>query len=109
MLNQLDKLLKRIPSCEKLFYALKGTGASSHIWLERQRRDPYVRRAVKESYRARSAFKLIELDQKYNFLKPGHVVIDIGAAPGSWSQVAVKKTNADGRGTVYREKYQNRS
>ena len=86
----------------KIIKALKGTNAaSSKNWLERQRRDPYVKRAIKESYRARSAFKLIEIDNKYNFLKPGHVIVDIGAAPGSWSQVAVKKTNSDAKGMIY--------
>jgi 23S rRNA (uridine2552-2'-O)-methyltransferase len=82
--------------------ALKsGKGASSSIWLERQRRDPYVKRAVKETYRARSAFKLIEIDEKYKILKPGDVVIDLGAAPGSWSQVAIKKTNSAGTSIAY--------
>ena len=56
---------------------------SSNIWLERQRKDPYVRRAIRESYRARSAFKLIEIDQKYKFIRPGDLVIDIGSAPGN--------------------------
>jgi predicted rRNA methylase YqxC with S4 and FtsJ domains len=81
----------------------KSKGTSSNIWLERQRRDPYVKRAVKESYRARSAFKLIEIDKKYNFLKQGDAIIDIGAAPGSWSQVAVQKTNSAGTGMNYNE------
>lgn len=76
--------------------AFYGSSSSSNIWLDRQRRDPYVKRAVKESYRARSAFKLIELDEKFKFLKPGMNVIDVGAAPGSWSQVAVAKTNSNG-------------
>ena len=78
----------------KIFNAFKG-GVSQNIWLDRQRRDPYVKRAIKESYRARSAFKLIEIDAKYKFIKPGDVVIDVGAAPGSWSQVAVQKTNSN--------------
>ena len=56
--------------------------------------DPYVRRSVKENYRARSAFKLIEMNDAYKFLEPGHVVIDMGAAPGAWSQVLVKHVNA---------------
>jgi 23S rRNA (uridine2552-2'-O)-methyltransferase len=94
MINSLNKLLT-CKTVVKTSYALKG-GASSNIWLERQRRDPYVKRAVKESYRARSAFKLIEINDKWKFLQPGHVVIDIGAAPGSWSQVAVKKVLLNG-------------
>jgi 23S rRNA (uridine2552-2'-O)-methyltransferase len=68
---------------------------SSSMWLERQKRDPYVKRAIKEVYRARSAFKLIEIDDKYKILNFGDTVVDIGAAPGSWSQVAVKRTNSD--------------
>jgi 23S rRNA (uridine2552-2'-O)-methyltransferase len=56
---------------------------SSNIWLDRQRKDPYVRRAIRDSYRARSAFKLIEIDQKYKFIRPGDVVIDIGSTPGN--------------------------
>ncbi|GAV05189.1 hypothetical protein RvY_15357 [Ramazzottius varieornatus] len=67
---------------------------SSHEWLLRQSKDPYVKKAKAVSYRARSAFKLLEIDEKYKILQPGHVVIDLGAAPGSWSQVAVKKVNA---------------
>jgi 23S rRNA (uridine2552-2'-O)-methyltransferase len=56
--------------------------------------DPYVRRSVKENYRARSAFKLIEMNNMYKFIEPGHTVIDMGAAPGAWSQVLVKLVNA---------------
>jgi 23S rRNA (uridine2552-2'-O)-methyltransferase len=72
--------------------------ASSTRWLERQLNDPYVARAQAEGYRARSAFKLIELDDKYHLLAPGKRVIDLGAAPGGWSQVAavrVKSTDAN--------------
>ena len=75
--------------------AIREKGSSSNIWLERQRKDPYVKRAVKETYRARSAFKLIEIDEKFNFIKPGDYIIDVGACPGSWSQVAVQKTNSN--------------
>jgi 23S rRNA C2498 (ribose-2'-O)-methylase RlmM len=94
MLIQLKKSAVYL-SIAKTSRAFMGT-ASSNIWMERQRRDPYVKKAVKESYRARSAFKLIEINERFNFLHPGHVVIDIGAAPGSWSQVAVQKTSSDG-------------
>ena len=72
--------------------------ASSTRWLERQLNDPYVARAHAEGYRARSAFKLIELDDKYRLLAPGKRVVDLGAAPGGWSQVAaarVRSTAAD--------------
>lgn len=66
----------------------------SKSWMMRHVSDPYVRRSVKENYRARSAFKLIEMNDAYKFLQPGHVVIDMGAAPGAWSQVLVKQVNA---------------
>jgi 23S rRNA (uridine2552-2'-O)-methyltransferase len=59
---------------------------SSVAWLQRQARDPYVARAHKDGYRARAAYKLIEMDEKFHFLKNGQVVVDLGAAPGSWSQ-----------------------
>lgn len=67
---------------------------SSQEWTERQRRDPYVKKAKYLSYRARSAFKLLEINGKYRILRPGHIVVDLGAAPGSWSQVAVQAVNA---------------
>jgi 23S rRNA (uridine2552-2'-O)-methyltransferase len=63
-------------------------------WMAKHVSDPYVRRSVKENYRARSAFKLIEMNDMYKFLEPGHIVIDMGAAPGAWSQVLVKQVNA---------------
>lgn len=87
--------------CMKIFKMTKKTGSSSNEWLKRQRKDPYVKRAVKETYRARSAFKLIEINDKFKFIQPGHIVVDIGASPGSWSQVAVKLTNSDGSGTFH--------
>jgi len=59
---------------------------SSVAWLQRQAADPYVARAHKDGYRARAAYKLIEMDEKFRFLKNGQVVVDLGAAPGSWSQ-----------------------
>lgn len=64
---------------------------SSRRWLERQINDPYVQRAQAEGYRARAAFKLIELDEKFHLLKKGARVIDLGAAPGSWAEVALKR------------------
>lgn len=69
--------------------------SSSGRWLQRQHSDPYVKKAVALGYRARSAFKLLEMNQKHSFLQPGAVVIDCGARPGSWSQVAVQKVFAD--------------
>ena len=59
---------------------------SSAAWIQRQASDPYVERAHKDGYRARAAYKLIEMDEKFRFLKNGQVVVDLGAAPGSWSQ-----------------------
>ena len=58
-------------------------------WLERQLNDPYVARAKREGWRSRAAFKLIEIDDKYHLLKPGARVVDLGAAPGGWSQVPI--------------------
>src|SRR5690349_10743216 len=74
---------------------------SSTLWLERQLNDPYVARAKREGYRSRAAYKLLEIDDKYRLLKPGQRVVDLGAAPGGWSQVAAKRVgSADGRGRV---------
>lgn len=65
--------------------------SSSRQWLLRQLNDPYVQKAQEMGYRSRAAFKLLEIDAKYHFLKPGITVIDLGAAPGGWTQVAAKK------------------
>ena len=75
----------------------KGRKLSSTLWLERQLNDPYVIRAKKEGYRGRAAFKILELDDKYGFLKPGVRVVDLGCAPGGWCQVAVDRVNALGQ------------
>lgn len=69
---------------------------SSQQWLSRQKSDPYVEKAKIYNYRCRSAFKLLEMNDKTNILTPGLTVIDLGASPGSWTQVAVQKTNSDG-------------
>ncbi|MBU3730984.1 MAG: RlmE family RNA methyltransferase [Beijerinckiaceae bacterium] len=66
-------------------------------WLARQLNDPYVARAKREGWRSRAAFKLIEIDDKYHLLKPGARVVDLGAAPGGWSQVAVQRIGPKGR------------
>ncbi|XP_055327562.1 rRNA methyltransferase 2, mitochondrial-like [Paramacrobiotus metropolitanus] len=79
-------------SCKKCIVAFV-RAHSSHEWLERQRKDPYVKKAKYESYRARSAFKLLEMDAKYRIFRPGQTVVDLGAAPGSWCQVTVKAVN----------------
>jgi 23S rRNA (uridine2552-2'-O)-methyltransferase len=70
---------------------------SSNRWLERQLNDPYVAAAKKAGYRSRAAFKLIELDAKFHFLKKGARVLDLGAAPGGWSQVAAARIGDKGR------------
>ena len=69
----------------------------SSRWLQRQRKDPYVKQAQKSDYRSRAVYKLIEIDEKVHLLQKGQVVIDLGAAPGSWSQYAAKKTAPAGR------------
>jgi len=74
----------------------KGLKASSTRWLERQLNDPYVAQAKSKGYRSRAAFKLIELDDKFHLLKPGARVLDLGAAPGGWSQVARARVGAKG-------------
>ncbi len=79
----------------------KGRTVSSKRWLDRQLNDPYVARARKEGHRSRAAFKLIEIDDKYRFLKPGMIVVDLGAAPGGLSEVAAKRVGAaQGQGRV---------
>lgn len=72
----------------------RGRTASSVRWLQRQLNDPYVVKARKEGWRSRAAFKLIEIDEKFHILKPGNRVVDLGAAPGGWCQVAAKKTGS---------------
>jgi 23S rRNA (uridine2552-2'-O)-methyltransferase len=74
----------------KLKTAYKRT-MSSQLWLERQLNDPYVQRAKAEGWRSRAAYKLIEIDDKYRLIHPGSRVIDLGAAPGGWVQVALKR------------------
>ena len=74
---------------------------SSKLWLERQLNDPYVAQAKREGYRSRAAYKLIEIDDKHHFLKSGQTVVDLGAAPGGWSQIAAKRIGtASGKGKV---------
>jgi 23S rRNA (uridine2552-2'-O)-methyltransferase len=73
---------------------------SSKLWLERQLNDPYVARAKREGMRSRAAYKVIEIDDKAHFLKKGARVVDLGAAPGGWSQVAAKRVGAPEQGRV---------
>jgi 23S rRNA (uridine2552-2'-O)-methyltransferase len=76
----------------------KGRKSSSTRWLQRQLNDPYVEEARKLGLRSRAAFKIIELDDRFRFFKPGQRMIDLGAAPGGWTQVAVERVNALGTG-----------
>jgi 23S rRNA (uridine2552-2'-O)-methyltransferase len=79
----------------------KSRSLSSKLWLDRQLNDPYVTRAKREGYRSRAAYKLIEIDDKHRFLKPGARVVDLGAAPGGWSQIAAQRCGAaEGKGRV---------
>lgn len=76
----------------------KGRKISSTLWLQRQLNDPYVSEANRLGYRSRAAFKIAELDDRFDFLKPGGRIVDLGAAPGGWTQIAVERTNALGEG-----------
>jgi 23S rRNA (uridine2552-2'-O)-methyltransferase len=79
----------------------RGRTLSSKLWLERQLNDPYVARAKREGFRSRAVYKLAEVDDKFHFLKPGGKVVDLGAAPGGWSQLAAKRVGAaQGKGRV---------
>lgn len=74
---------------------------SSKLWLERQLNDPYVMQAKRDGFRSRAAYKLREIDDKQRFLKSGQVVVDLGAAPGGWSQIAAKRVGSgEGKGKV---------
>jgi len=87
-----DGLKQRVKTAKK-------RSLSSKLWLERQLNDPYVARARREGYRSRAAYKLIEIDDKHRFLKPGGRVVDLGAAPGGWSQIAANRVGAtEGKG-----------
>lgn len=79
----------------------RGRTHSSQLWLERQLNDPYVARAKREGRRSRAIYKLIEINDKAKLLKPGQRVLDLGAAPGGWSQLAAEITDSvNGRGKV---------
>ncbi|KAM9474364.1 rRNA methyltransferase 2, mitochondrial-like [Salvelinus alpinus] len=91
---------------KKAVHNLKGKSTADQRWIVRQLNDPFVKAAPLHIYRCRSAFKLLEIDDKYKLLKPGFNVLDCGAAPGAWSQIAVHRVNSTGangefpRGTV---------
>ncbi len=75
---------------------------SSTLWLERQLNDPFVAQAKRQGYRSRAAYKLLEIDARYHVLKPGQRIVDLGAAPGGWSQVAAAASGAaGGKGMVF--------
>ena len=74
----------------------RGRKMSSTLWLQRQLNDPFVREAQRLGYRSRAAFKLLELDDRYGFLKKGARVVDLGAAPGGWSQIAKDRVGNSG-------------
>src|SRR5689334_2690242 len=78
----------------------RGRTVSSQRWLQRQLNDPYVAEAKKRGYRSRAAFKLLQLDDQFRFLRPGARVIDLGAAPGGWTQVAVERVKPEQSGGV---------
>jgi 23S rRNA (uridine2552-2'-O)-methyltransferase len=79
----------------------KKRSLSSTLWLERQLNDPFVAQARREGFRSRAAYKLIEIADKYKLFKPGQRIVDLGAAPGGWSQIAAHRVGAaDGRGRV---------
>ena len=79
----------------------KGRKIASTRWLQRQLNDPYVEEAKRQGYRSRAAFKLAEIDDKYHLLKPGMTVVDLGAAPGGWSQIAAQRVGLTaGKGKV---------
>lgn len=74
---------------------------SSTLWLERQLNDPYVAQAKRDGYRSRAAYKLIEINDRYHLLKPGQRIVDLGAAPGGWSQIAAKVVGVEqGKGKI---------
>jgi len=75
----------------------KNRTVSSRAWLERQISDPYVARARREGFRSRAAYKLAEIDDKFRFLKAGARVVDLGAAPGGWSEIAARRVSPSGR------------
>jgi 23S rRNA (uridine2552-2'-O)-methyltransferase len=81
------------PGAKKL-KRTRGRKPSSRRWLERQLNDPYVARSQREGYRSRAAYKLAEIDDRYRLLKPGDRVVDLGAAPGGWSQIVAERVGS---------------
>ena len=97
---------RAIASCGTRLKTAQGRKLSSQRWLERQLNDPYVARSKREGYRSRAAYKLIEIDDRFGLLKPGRRVVDLGAAPGGWSQVAAARVgSADAAAASWRIDY----
>ena len=90
-------LLIRVGLKTALAQNSSGGGSSSFQWMKRQQNDPLVKKAQDEGYRARSAYKLLEIDAKHKLLTPGQILLECGAAPGAWTQVAVKALKEEGR------------
>ncbi|XP_032250058.1 rRNA methyltransferase 2, mitochondrial isoform X1 [Phoca vitulina] len=93
------KLIGASLQCQRFHTAgshSKGRTGAERLWLMRHVKDPFVKAAKVESYRCRSAFKLLQMDERHRILRPGLRVLDCGAAPGAWSQVAVQRVNAAG-------------
>ncbi len=93
----MDKTLKSGRHLTIHLKTTRGRRISSQRWLTRQLNDPYVHKAKKAGYRSRAAYKLIEIDDKFKFLKQGAKVVDLGAAPGGWTQVALEKVGPKGK------------
>lgn len=96
-MTQSKKWKTSLPNREKSVKVktARGRKLSSTRWLQRQLNDPYVQEANRRGYRSRAAFKLIELDDRFNFLKPGQKVVDLGCAPGGWTQVCAERIEAE--------------
>ncbi len=97
---KLTKSAKEITGRHNLTVRVKTSkyrSKSSNKWLERQLNDPYVAEAKRQGYRSRAAFKLVQLDEKYKFLGRGKTIVDLGCAPGGWTQVAVERNKGSGQ------------
>ena len=77
---------------------------NSRDWVQRHLNDPFVKKAQEEGYRSRAVYKLQEIDSREGFLKPGAVVVDLGSAPGGWSQLAIKKVGAIVWATLWKQR-----
>lgn len=85
---------RSLHSSSRLMKKMRAKSPAEQRWLQRQLKDPYVKASHAQNFRCRSAFKLLEIDAKFRLLQPGYSVVDCGAAPGAWSQVAVQKVNS---------------